>query len=259
MPTITDLPDTLLSQGRYWISSAEAAGIAGIPVSHVYSGLARLRNRGAMFSPTRGFHVVVPPEYRAWRVLPGELFIDGMMRALKRDYYVSLLTAAAMHGAAHQAPQLFQVMVQRPLAGRDIEGIRLRFYLNEHLDQMSVEERQVHTGRLRLATRESTLVDLIAHPSAGGGLSNIATVMIEIGDLDVDELARLAALRSRSIARRLGWMLQQFRDDLALQPLRLAAEADNGYPTRLVRALPARGGIDQAWGVQINAAVEPDL
>ena len=39
--------------------------------------------------------------------LPSELFIAGMTRALGRDYYVSLLTAAAMHGAAHQAPQVF--------------------------------------------------------------------------------------------------------------------------------------------------------
>jgi len=259
MPSIAELPDTLLSQGRYWVTSSEAAEAAGVPVSHVYPGLARLRRRGAMFSPARGFHVVVPPEYRAWRVLPGELFIDGMMRALQRDYYVSLLTAAAMHGASHQAPQIFQVMVDRPLADRDIEGVKLRFYINEHLNQMSVQERQVHTGRMRLATPESTLVDLIAHPQAGGGLSNIATVMVEMGELDIDEIARLARLRSRSVARRLGWMLAKFRDDLYGQPLQVVAEPESGHPTRLVRALPARGEIDEVWNVQVNANVEADL
>lgn len=68
------------------------------------------------------------------------------MRALGRDYYVSLLTAAAMHGAAHQAPQVFQVMVDRHVADRDIERVKLRFYTNEYLDRMTVQERQVDTA-----------------------------------------------------------------------------------------------------------------
>ncbi len=259
MPSIAELPDTLISQGRYWVSSSEAAQLAGVPAAHVYPGLQRLRRRGAIFTPTRGLYVVVPPEYRSWRVLPGELFIDAMMRTLGRDYYVSLLTAAAMHGAAHQAPQVFQVMVDRHVAHRDIERVKLRFYANEYLDRMAVQERQVDTGRIRLATRETTVVDLVVHPDAAAGLSNVATVIAQIGDLDVPTLAQLASVRSRSVARRLGWLLDRFRDDLELEPLRAAAHAQDGYPTRLVRALPARGTIDIGWNLQINAPVEPDL
>jgi len=259
MPSLADLPDSLVSRGRYWVSTAEAAELTGVPTAHVYPGLQRLRRRGAMFSPARGFHVVIPAEYRSWGVLPGELFIDGMMRALGREYYVSLLTAAAMHGAAHQAPQVFQVMVDRHVADRDIERVRLRFYANEHLEQMAVQERQVDTGRIRLATCETTLLDLIVHPDEAGGLSNVATVAVEIGELDVQLLARLAAVRSRSVARRLGWLLDRYRPDLDSEPLREIAHADSGYPTRLVRALPARGPIDQRWNLQINSDVEADL
>jgi predicted transcriptional regulator of viral defense system len=259
MPSLTELPDALVSEGRYWVTSAEAAQLAGIPAAHVYPGLQRLRRRGAMFSPARGFHVVIPAEYRSWGVLPGELFIDGMMHALGRDYYISLLTAAAMHGAAHQAPQVFQVMVDRHVADRDIQRVRLRFYANERLREMATEERQVNTGRIRLATRETTLVDLIVHPDDAGGLSNVATVAVEIGEIDVQLLARLAAVRSRSVARRLGWLLDRYRPDLDPEPLREVAQAGSGYPTRLVRALPARGPVDPRWNLQINSDVEPDL
>jgi predicted transcriptional regulator of viral defense system len=212
-----------------------------------------------MFSPARGLYVVVPPEYRSWRVLPGELFIDAMMLALEREYYVSLLTAAAMHGASHQAPQLFQVMVDRHVADRDIERVKLRFYANEYLDQMAVEERRVDTGRIQLATRETTLVDLVVHPEDAGGLSNVATVIAEIGDLDVAVLARLASVRSRAVVRRLGWLLERFRGELDLAPLRRLALADGTYPSRLVRALPARGQIEARWNLQINSSVESDL
>jgi predicted transcriptional regulator of viral defense system len=256
---MADLPDALLAEGRHWVTSAEAAQLAGIPTAHVHPGLQRLRRRGAMFSPARGFHVVIPAEYRAWGVLPGELFIDGMMRTLGREYYVSLLTAAAMHGAAHQAPQVFQVMVDRHLADRDIERVRLRFYTNEHLNQMAIEERQVDTGRIRLATRETTLLDLVVHPDDAGGLSNIATVAVEIGEIDVPRLAQLTTARSRSAARRLGWLLEGHRDDLDLEPLRKVAHASSGYPTRLVRALPARGPIDPHWNLQVNSDVDADL
>jgi predicted transcriptional regulator of viral defense system len=241
------------------VSATEAAQLAGVSPAHVYPGLQRLRRRGAMFSPARGLYVVVPPEYRSWGVLPGELFIDAMMRALGRNYYVSLLSAAAMHGAAHQAPQLFQVMVDRHVADRDIGRVRLRFYANEYVEEMAVEERQVDTGRIRLATRETTLVDLVVHPDHAGGLSNVATVIVEIGDLDVPVLARLASVRARSVARRLGWLLDQLREDLELEPLREVALARDGHPTRLVRALPARGPIDPRWNVQVNSTAEPDL
>ncbi len=259
MPSIAELPDVLISQGRYWATSAEVAQLAHVPPKHVYAGLQRLRRRGAMFSPTRGLYVVVPPEYRSWRVLPGELFIDAMMRALHRDYYVSLLTAAAMHGAAHQAPQLFQVMVDRHVADRDVERVKLRFYANEYLDQMAVQERSVDTGRVRVATRETTVVDLLVHPEGAGGLDNVATVITEIGGLDVPTLAQLASVRSRSVARRLGWLFGRFRQDLDLEPLHEVARADDGHPTRLVRALPARGPIDARWNLQINSDVQPDL
>jgi len=157
------------------------------------------------------------------------------------------------------APQLFQVMVDRHLADRDIGRVRLRFYANEHIGEMAVEERQVETGRIRLASRETTLVDLVIHPDQAGGLSNIATVIVEIGDLDVPALAQLASVRSRSVARRLGWLLERFRDDLDLESLRDLALAAGGYPTRLVRALPARGPIDTGWNLQVNSSVEPDL
>jgi predicted transcriptional regulator of viral defense system len=124
---------------------------------------------------------------------------------------------------------------------------------------MAVEERQVDTGRIRLATRETTLVDLVVHPDDAGGLSNIATVVVEIGDLDVPRLAQLAAVRSRSVARRLGWLLQRYRADLDLEPLHEIARANGGHPTRLVRALPARGLIDSRWNLQVNSDVEADL
>ena len=45
-----------------------------------------------------------------------------MMAHLHRGYYVALLTAAAMHGAAHQAPQSFQVITEKDVPDRDLDA-----------------------------------------------------------------------------------------------------------------------------------------
>ena len=220
--------------------------------------LARLLRDGRLFHPTRGFYAVVPAEYRAWRVVPAEWFLDGMMEHLGRDYYVGFLNAAAFHGAAHQVPQTFRVVTTYPpLRDRDIERVRLRFTVSEHVADMPTQRYPVHTGYVTVATAETTIVDLAWRPSLGGGISNVATVLKEIGDLDPEILARTALLRGRPTVRRLGWLLERFRPEVDGHWLQVVARPEEGQPSLLV---PGRrsGTFDRAWGLRINATVEPD-
>lgn len=84
--------------------------MTGLSPAAIASGLQRLRRQLRVFSPTRGLYVVIPPEFRSWGVVPADWFIDDLMRHLGRRHYVALLSAAAYHGAAQQASQVFQVM-----------------------------------------------------------------------------------------------------------------------------------------------------
>ena len=116
-----DLPDHFLAQGRYAFTLAEAASELGTTRASMRQALARLQKRKEIFSPTKGLYVAIPSEYRTWGVLPGEWFIDAMMHHLGRPYYIALLSAARIHGASHQAPQVFQVMTDgTPLRDRDL-------------------------------------------------------------------------------------------------------------------------------------------
>jgi len=117
----------------------------------------------------------------------------------------------------------------------------------------------VHTGYMSVSSREATVVDLVREPHASGGISNVATILIEIGELDGSALATLAARHGRTLARRTGWMVDQYGSCEDLGPLRLAARLDLGEPALLSAAGPRRGRADRAWGVRINTAVEPDL
>lgn len=65
-------------------------------------------------SPLRGFYVIITDEYALRGTVPQEVYLDQMMQHLKRTYYIALLNAAEYHGAAHQAPMSFSVMIEPP-------------------------------------------------------------------------------------------------------------------------------------------------
>jgi predicted transcriptional regulator of viral defense system len=254
-----DLPDTLLAQGRHTASTEELLRLTGLDRATLHGGLHRLRQSGAIISPARGLYAVVPAQYRAWGAPPAEWFIDPMMAHLGRRYYVALLTAAAMHGAAHQAPQTFQVITDKHVPDRELGRNRLRFYTSRYIADSPTERRTGPSGYLQLATRETTAVDLVEHPRQSGGLGNVATVLIELEKLDGASLAHIAALREKAIARRLGWLLETHRPDVSLDALRVVARPEQGTATLLSASGPARGPRDRGWGLRINTNVQPDL
>lgn len=254
-----DLPDQLISMGRYWVSAAQVQALMGGTPNATRHAVSTLQRQNLLFSPAKGFYVMIPPEYREWKSVPGDWFIDPMMKYLNRDYYVGFLTAAAFHGASHQAPQTFQVVTAKPIANRDRGRARLRFLASRHVSDMATEDRSSKTGSFRLAARETTLVDLVWRQKLGGGLSNVATVLSEIGELDGDLLARLAPLRGRATVRRLGWLLERYRQDVDLHWLRVVAKPEDGTPALLTPGAPRLGSVDRDWSLLINSPVEPDL
>jgi predicted transcriptional regulator of viral defense system len=256
---IRELPDLLISRGRYSASLEEIQELTGLSYAAVTSGLQRLRQARRVFSPTRGLYVAIPPEYRSWGVTPADWFIDDLMRHLERHYYVALLSAAAYHGASHQAPQVFQVMTDSRVLDRAIERVRLRFYVNERTTDTPVDMITRHTGYVRVSTREATVVDLVREPRASGSINNVATILAEIGELNGSTLATLAARHGRTLARRTGWLVEHHGSCQDLGPLRLAARLDLGEPALLSASGPRRGPTDRTWRIRMNTIVEPDL
>ncbi len=96
-----------------------------------------------------------------------------------RFYYVALLSAAAMHGASHQAPQVFQVVTGGFPAprDRDLARVRLRFSSSKHIAEDDVTRIAVPTGYASVSSRETTVIDLIGHPRVSGGYGNVATIL----------------------------------------------------------------------------------
>jgi predicted transcriptional regulator of viral defense system len=107
--------DRLQQSGRYTFDRKEALKeLKTSPVALKLSAL-RLARQGRLVAPRRGFFVIVPLEYKSAGSPPPSWFIAPLMNFEGESYYVGLLSAAALHGAAHQQPQEFQVMASRQL------------------------------------------------------------------------------------------------------------------------------------------------
>ncbi len=185
-----------------------------------------------------------------------------MMEHLGRRYYVGLLTAAAAHGAAHQAPQVFQVLVDEQLAARDIHRVRVRFHVASALPYLpvgAVERVTTETGTMALSSRELTAVDLAASPALAGGLDNVATILTELGDLDTDLIAATGSLYPRSVVRRLGWLLDEVVGVNELESLQQLAAPDTGNVTPLDVHAARTGERNASWAVLVNTSVQPDV
>lgn len=76
--------------------------------------LSRLSAKGKILSVYKGYYLILPPQYSIKGILPPTLFLDAFFRYLNRPYYLSLISAAAYHGAAHQKPQEYFVMTSFP-------------------------------------------------------------------------------------------------------------------------------------------------
>jgi predicted transcriptional regulator of viral defense system len=260
-----DLPDWLISHGRHWITTDVIAATLAIPVEQVPPIVARLRRAGRMFSPTRGGYVPIPAEYRSWRAVPASHFIDSMMRYLGHEYYVGFLSAAEVHGAAHQRPQVFQVITDARLNDRTFDRVTIEFTTSAKTARRPTTVANTPTGTMKVAVPEITVLDLVASPAHGGGLSNIATVLgglLGDGLLSVPRLAQLATDYPAAVAQRTGWLLERVASEVGVEvdlaPLDAIARA-RLKPTPLAAAGTRTGPFNERWNIVVNTDVEPDL
>jgi predicted transcriptional regulator of viral defense system len=266
------LVDHLIAHGRSVITLGEFAEITELSLASAADAAKRLRQSGRLFSPTRGLYVMIPPQYRKWGVVPAADFIDPFMHAVSRGYYVSLLSAAELHGAAHQRPQVFQVMVDRPLADRDFGRVHLRFHTQSRLKHLPVQRFNSATGQFLVSTPGITALDLASRPSAAGGLGNVATVLaelVEATDLGAQTLLKCVEWYPMASLRRLGWLLDlaaresNYLIKADFEPLArvvaLSAKGGHRSQTLLDPHGPRRGRNNEKWGLVENTEVETDL
>lgn len=102
MANLLDFMDRRLVEGHGWFT--KPAALAALHQSpHAFqAAVARLSKKGRLASSRRGFYLILRPEDRAIGAPDPARWIDPLMSHLGLDYRISLLRAAAFHGASHQ-------------------------------------------------------------------------------------------------------------------------------------------------------------
>jgi len=253
--------DGLLQSGRYHFTTEEAANATGGEINSVTRALHRLKAKGALAMPHRGFYVSVPPEYRTLGCLPPDQFVPQLMEYLDESYHVALLSAAQYHGAAHQRPQLFQVMVLKPRPSIKCGKVHVNFFVRKDLERVSTVEMKTQRGFMKVSSPEATSLELVGYTKNSGGLSNVATVLAELAEsIDGKKLAKEAEKAPLAWSQRLGYLLELVdQSDVAVKLQVFVAErAERVAP---LDASKSRTGAERSrrWRLAINTKVEPDL
>jgi len=171
----------LPAQGRYTFTTAEARVYQDhISAAGTAAALGRAEADGIIASPIRGFHVVLPLEDRGIGTPAWRLFLDPLMTHLQVPYYVGLLTAASIHGAASQAAQVVQVVVARPRRPVTVGRLAIEFIVRKTAAQAPIELLTTASGHVRVATPEVVALDVVRYPARAGGWDNVLAVLRDL-------------------------------------------------------------------------------
>ncbi len=258
-----ELADWLIGRGQHFISTSDVAALLAITPETVPISLERSRQAGKMISVTKEGWVPVPPEYRSVGAPPASHFIDPLMGHLGHSYYVGFLSAAAIHGASHQASMVFQIVTPAKLRERRIGRNRIQFLQRSGTTEKPKQRHTVPTGRMWVSAPEVTVLDLVESPEYGAGLSNVATV---IGDLLYDEvldlsvLSDVAKLYPIAVVQRTGFLLDYMATEVDQQiNTNQLHEVVTGARYRDLAPGSGPGERDPRWHVIVNTEIEHDL
>ncbi|MCE5262182.1 MAG: type IV toxin-antitoxin system AbiEi family antitoxin [Deltaproteobacteria bacterium] len=251
----------LNASGRYCFSSDEAVQALGTSAVATRAALRRLRQKGELAMPYKGFYVIVPPEFRNDGCLPASHFIPFLMEHLGDRYYAGLLSAAEYHGAAHQRPQVFQVVLAKNRPAIACGKIRIIFVARKNAAQIPTMDFKTPRGYLKISTPEATAFDLVGYPNHAAGLDNTATVLAELAQqFDGKELVRMAELSPVAWAQRLGYLLDLVGAREKTAELAKYVTGKDLAPTPLAPSRSFEGiGRLKPWNILVNISVEVEV
>ena len=176
-----------------WIKDREVTGyttfsiddvVAAFPlldIQQIKNTLYRLAQSRDVASVYKGFYVIIPPHYKKKGVVHPSYYINQLMRHLHKPYYVGLLNAAEIFGAAHQRPQTYTVVTTLPKASTSlVKNPILRWIYITRIPEQLLIAKNSETSSVKYSCAELTALDLVQHASRAGGLSRAATVLAEL-------------------------------------------------------------------------------
>lgn len=231
----------------------------------VSNELYRLGKHLAIEPVHKGFYTVVPAQFKDRGIVPPYNYIGQLMAHLKKPYYISLLSAGVLHGAAHQRPQRLSIMTTPPrITFTPNHNQQLFWVYRPAIEPKLLCQTNADTGVILYSNAELTAVDLVQYSRLLGGLSAAATVIEELCEKtdflkNGDELLKYATYAT---LQRLGYILDHVLDNQAqaeaVEKLLRPLYKNLKYRPLSTTASTNKSKKDTRWKILINQDITPD-
>jgi len=253
----------LLSEGRWVVSTSDAARREEITHNHAAKLLHALHRKGLLTRVGRGIYAVASPTSLAENTPTVDPYrvIDQLMKLLGIPYYIGFASAVHLHGASDEIPFTIQVATVRQRRPLRVAATPIKFH-QVAADRFFGIVRVRQSGEfVSVSDPEKTLLDCAERPNLCGGLHGLIGVSRELAhDLDLRRLREHARrMGPGPSVQRLGFVLMRLR--MARKriippeaPAALSLRRKLG-PYPLDPSRPRRGREDRKWRIIVNGHI----
>lgn len=260
---IEDYLDDIRSKGRFAFTLEELKErFDNSSDKAILQSLYRLKSKKKIVQVRKEFYTLLPPEYIHQGVLPTNLFIDDMMVSLEKDYYIGVISAAALYGASHQQSMETFVITQKP-ALRNVKNkkLKINFLVKNEWSNEDINKIKTDAGYIRVSSPELTALDLLYYIDKIG-INRVFTIIEELSEvLKPSKLYKTAKKYNQLAAiQRLGFLLENELGNeglaKAIYPL---IENKKGGNIPLIPGKNKEGEVNNKWRIIKNITIESDL
>lgn len=223
-----------------------------------------LAKKGAAVKLAKGMYLPVHPEILYGRKSFSEdpfLIIDELMSELKRSYYVAYISAAHVHGIAHQLPFSLHVAVKRRRRGIKASGISIRFVTVKQERFFGIEEMKFGDRKAKVSDLEKTILDCLERPDLCGSIGDAAMMIYDARErIEWKKLVNYSKIfNNGALVQRLGYILEKLAhqglnvDKGVINSLQKALGRKFAYP--LDPSMPKEGRLNRNWMIVENLKI----
>jgi len=205
----------------------------------------------------KGVYVVAPFEAGELGAASYTLHSFVIASFLVTPYYIGYWSALNQHGLTDQTPPAVYVATDKPRNSRKILDVVFRFVTIPHRKFFGVEEIEIEKSKVRISSREKTIVDCLDHPEHCGGVEEVAKALYYAKDeVDLKKVVSFAKkIGNSAVLKRLGYIVEILKLE-EYSKLLSTAQLGSGY-SLLDPTLPKHGQIKERWRLVLNTSIDP--
>ena len=272
MLSIEQFIENKLIHGRAYFSREEVHAALGLNPQALTAAITRLVKKRRLAIPRHGFYLTLRAEDTVTGAPDPIRWIDPLMGYLEVQYRISLLRAAAEHGASHQASMVFQVIVPKQQRNIQLGRHRIQFVYQKAESFALLNAPDLHirikseSGFANAAGIELTLLDCARYLRIATGIHGVAQIVKDIGaQANPRKLAKAAVAYDSATVRRLGFLLEMAGCHRQAKALMASAQlAKSAVPLSpslkpLLVSPVSKSEKNSKWKLLINEPVEIDF